>query len=149
MYNIIIMIALIILLIYIIGMMAIDLIDRYKSKSRPEKMILDINPANSEMFLKELDKMILYQTVYEIDSKFGDRFRDIKGVDADIDNDDIYQATLIIGTKITDQMSDIMKDYLYNVFGKEWIIDYINIQTLSMALNYAQLNINMLTKSLF
>ena len=149
MYNIIIMIALIILLIYIIGMMTIDLIDRYKSKSRPEKMILDINPANSEMFLKELDKMILYQTVYEIDSKFGDRFRDIKGVDADIDNDDIYQATLIIGTKITDQMSDIMKDYLYNVFGKEWIIDYINIQTLSMALNYAQLNINMLTKSLF
>ena len=149
MYNIIIMIALIILLIHIIGMMTIDLIDRYKSKSRPEKMTLDINPANSEMFLKELDKMILYQTVYEIDSKFGDRFRDIKGVDADIDNDDIYQATLIIGTKITDQMSDIMKDYLYNVFGKEWIIDYINIQTLSMALNYAQLNINMLTKSLF
>ena len=55
MYNIIIMIALIILLIHIIGMMTIDLIDRYKSKSRPEKMTLDINPANSEMFLKELD----------------------------------------------------------------------------------------------
>lgn len=149
MYNIIITTALIILLVYILGMTIIDLIDKYKSNSKPEKIILDINPANSEMFLKELDKMILYQTVYEIDSKFGDRFRDIKGVDADIDNDDIYQATLIIGTKITDQMSDIMKDYLYNVFGKEWIIDYINIQTLSMALNYAQLNINMLTKSLF
>ena len=46
-------------------------------------------------------------------------------------------------------MGDNMKTYLYTVFGKEWIYKYINIQTLSLALNYTKISINSLTRKIF
>lgn len=114
-----------------------------------KKLTIIITSDNTKVYKEELDKMILYQTVYQIDILFGDTFRDRKAVTADVDNDDIYEAVNQIGPNVISNMSDMMKEYLYTVFGKEWIFNYINIQSLSLALNYTRFNINSLTKNLF
>lgn len=114
-----------------------------------KKPTISITSDNTKMYKEELDRMILYQTVYQIDIAFGDTFRDRKAVTADVDTGDIYDAVKEIGPAVISNMSDMMKEYLYTVFGKEWIFNYVNIQTLSLALNYTRFNINSLTRNLF
>ena len=101
------------------------------------------------MFLKELDRMILYNSIYQIDVTFGKNFSERKGVSPEIENDEIYNAAISIQKSIIESMSPLMKSYLYTTFGEEWIYNYINIQTTSIVLNYTQFNIKSLTETLF
>lgn len=110
---------------------------------------INVNSDITNMFMSELDKMILYNTVYNIDVMFGENFSNRKAVTADIENDDLINAVDTIEKDIINNMGDTMKEYLYTVFGRDWIYRYINIQTLSLSLNYTRLNINQLTKKLF
>lgn len=110
---------------------------------------INISSDITNMFMSELDKMILYNTVYNIDVMFGENFSNRKAVTADIENDDLINAIDTIEKDIINNMGDTMKEYLYTVFGRDWIYRYINIQTLSLSLNYTKLNINQLTKKLF
>lgn len=110
---------------------------------------INVNSDITNMFMSELDKMILYNTVYNIDVMFGENFSNRKAVTADIENDDLINAVDTIEKDIINNMGYTMKEYLYTVFGRDWIYRYINIQTLSLSLNYTRLNINQLTKKLF
>lgn len=110
---------------------------------------INVNSDITNMFMSELDKMILYNTVYNIDVMFGKNFSNRKAVTADIENDELINAVDTIEKDIISNMGDTMKEYLYTVFGRDWIYRYINIQTLSLSLNYTRLNINQLTKKLF
>lgn len=110
---------------------------------------INVNSDITNMFMSELDKMILYNTVYNIDVMFGENFSNRKAVTADIENDELINAVDTIEKDIINNMGDTMKEYLYTVFGRDWIYRYINIQTLSLSLNYTRLNINQLTKKLF
>lgn len=110
---------------------------------------INVNSDITNMFMSELDKMILYNTVYNIDVMFGENFSNRKAVTADIENDELINAVDTIEKDIISNMGDTMKEYLYTVFGRDWIYRYINIQTLSLSLNYTRLNINQLTKKLF
>lgn len=113
------------------------------------KPIINVSSDITNMFISELDKIILYNTVYNIDVMFGENFSNKKAVTADIENDDLINAVDAIEKDIINNMGDTMKEYLYNVFGRDWIYRYINIQTLSLSLNYTRLNINQLTRKLF
>ena len=46
-------------------------------------------------------------------------------------------------------MSSTMRNYLYDTFGKDWINQYVNIQVLSIGLNYTDYTIRSLTKIMF
>ena len=113
------------------------------------KPVINVSSDMTNMFMTELDKIILYNTVYNIDVMFGENFSNKKAVTADIENDDLINAVDTIEKDIINNMGDTMKEYLYNVFGRDWIYKYINIQTLSLSLNYTRLNINQLTRKLF
>lgn len=119
------------------------------TETNTTKPIINVSSDTTNMFMSELDKIILYNTVYNIDVMFGDNFSNKKAVTADIENDDLINAVDIIEKDIINNMGDTMKEYLYNVFGRDWIYRYINIQTLSLSLNYTRLNINQLTRKLF
>ena len=113
------------------------------------KPVINVSSDMTNMFMTELDKIILYNTVYNIDVMFGENFSNKKAVTADIENDDLINAVDAIEKDIINNMGDTMKEYLYTVFGRDWIYRYINIQTLSLSLNYTRLNINQLTRKLF
>ena len=110
---------------------------------------IKINNKTTDMFMYELDRMILYHTVYNIDVMFGASFSNNKGITTDIDNDELMDTVVSIEKEIISNMGDNMKTYLYTVFGEEWIYKYINIQTLSLALNYTKISINSLTRKIF
>lgn len=122
---------------------------RNNAETNATKPVINVSSDITNMFMSELDKIILYNTVYNIDVMFGENFSNKKAVTADIENDELINAVDIIEKDIISNMGDTMKEYLYTVFGRDWIYRYINIQTLSLSLNYTRLNINQLTKKLF
>lgn len=122
---------------------------RNNAETNATKPVINVSSDITNMFMSELDKIILYNTVYNIDVMFGENFSNKKAVTADIENDELINAIDIIEKDIISNMGDTMKEYLYTVFGRDWIYRYINIQTLSLSLNYTRLNINQLTKKLF
>lgn len=122
---------------------------RNNAETNATKPVINVSSDITNMFISELDKIILYNTVYNIDVMFGENFSNKKAVTADIENDELINAVDIIEKDIISNMGDTMKEYLYTVFGRDWIYRYINIQTLSLSLNYTRLNINQLTKKLF
>lgn len=114
-----------------------------------QKKSINISPDITNMYLTELDKMILYHTIYNIDVTFGENFTNRKTITGDIENSEILSSVEIIEKDIIKNMGLNMKLYLYEVFGDAWIYKYINIQTLSLVVNYTKININSLTYSLF
>lgn len=113
----------------IIVMMAIVIIQNMKkNKLQP----FEYNRDNSKMFLKELKTMIEYETAYIVNIKFGDYYANKKSVDNEISNDTISEAADEIEKRVLNNMSDVMKVYLYTSFGVDWIHDYIVISTLSL-----------------
>ena len=122
---------------------------RNNAETNATKPVINVSSDITNMFMSELDKIILYNTVYNIDVMFGENFSNKKAVTADIENDELINAVDIIEKDIISNMGDTMKEYLYTVFGRDWIYRYINIQTLSLSLNYTRLNLNQLTKKLF
>lgn len=146
------MIITILLMVWFIGtLFLLSLMSIYMIRSLNPKLKndLQITNENTEMFLKELDRMILYNSIYQIDVTFGKNFSERKGVSPEIENDEIYNAAISIQKAIIESMSPLMKSYLYTTFGEEWIYNYINIQTTSIVLNYTQFNIKSLTETLF
>lgn len=131
------------------GIALVYILAFYITRKIDNKIHININDKNTKMFKNELDRMILYHTIYQIDVTFGNTFRDRKAVSPDIENSDISDAVDTIKKYVMEDMSDLMKEYLYTVFGKQWIYDYINIQTLSLALNYTRISVMSLTKNLF
>lgn len=107
------------------------------------------SPELSEMYLNELNRMILYTVVYDVDVKFGNTFRDTRSITPDIENSELLDALEDSMTTIKKNMSNRMKEYLYITFGENWINNFIETQTLSIGLNYANLNIRELTKMVF
>ena len=144
-----IVIAIIILVDSAVGLYKFIISQRNNTETNITKPIINVSSDITNMFMSELDKIILYNTVYNIDVMFGENFSNKKAVTADIENDDLINAVDAIEKDIINNMGDTMKEYLYNVFGRDWIYRYINIQTLSLSLNYTRLNINQLTRKLF
>ena len=144
-----IVIAIIILVDSAVALYKFIISQRNNIETNTTKPVINVSSDITNMFMSELDKMILYNTVYNIDVMFGENFSNRKAVTADIENDDLINAIDIIKKDIINNMGDTMKEYLYTVFGRDWIYRYINIQTLSLSLNYTKLNINQLTKKLF
>ena len=144
-----IVIAIIVLVDSAVGLYKFIISQRNNIETNTTKPIINVSSDITNMFMSELDKMILYNTVYNIDVMFGENFSNRKAVTADIENDDLINAIDTIEKDIINNMGDTMKEYLYTVFGRDWIYRYINIQTLSLSLNYTKLNINQLTKKLF
>lgn len=144
-----IVIAIIVLVDSAVALYKFIISQRNNIETNTTKPIINVSSDITNMFMSELDKIILYNTVYNIDVMFGENFSNKKAVTADIENDDLINAVDAIEKDIINNMGDTMKEYLYNVFGRDWIYKYINIQTLSLSLNYTRLNINQLTKKLF
>ena len=144
-----IVIAIIVLVDSAVGLYKFIISQRNNIETNTTKPIINVSSDITNMFMSELDKIILYNTVYNIDVMFGENFSNKKAVTADIENDDLINAVDTIEKDIINNMGDTMKEYLYNVFGRDWIYRYINIQTLSLSLNYTRLNINQLTRKLF
>lgn len=144
-----IVIAIIILVDSAVALYKFIISQRNNIETNTTKPIINVSSDITNMFMSELDKIILYNTVYNIDVMFGENFSNKKAVTADIENDDLINAVDTIEKDIINNMGDTMKEYLYNVFGRDWIYRYINIQTLSLSLNYTRLNINQLTRKLF
>lgn len=144
-----IVIAIIILVNSAVALYKFIISQRNNIETNTTKPIINVSSDITNMFMSELDKIILYNTVYNIDVMFGENFSNKKAVTADIENDDLINAVDTIEKDIINNMGDTMKEYLYNVFGRDWIYRYINIQTLSLSLNYTRLNINQLTRKLF
>lgn len=138
-----------IIIIILLMVIAITFVENILLKNNKTKNYITINSDTTNMFINELDKIILYNTVYNIDVMFGNNFSNKKAVTADIENEDLIDAVNKIEENVINDMGDTMKEYLYNIFGKDWIYRYINIQTLSLSLNYTKLNINQLTRNLF
>lgn len=144
-----IVIAIIVLVDSAVGIYKFIVSQRNNAETNETKPVINVSSDITNMFMSELDKIILYNTVYNIDVMFGENFSNKKAVTADIENDDLINAVDTIEKDIINNMGDTMKEYLYNVFGRDWIYRYINIQTLSLSLNYTRLNINQLTRKLF
>lgn len=144
-----IVIAIIILVDSAVALYKFIISQRNNIETNTTKPVINVSSDITNMFISELDKIILYNTVYNIDVMFGENFSNKKAVTADIENDDLINAVDAIEKDIINNMGDTMKEYLYNVFGRDWIYRYINIQTLSLSLNYTRLNINQLTRKLF
>lgn len=144
-----IVIAIIVLVDSAVALYKFIISQRNNIETNTTKPIINVSSDITNMFMSELDKIILYNTVYNIDVMFGENFSNKKAVTADIENDDLINAVDAIEKDIINNMGDTMKEYLYNVFGRDWIYKYINIQTLSLSLNYTRLNINQLTRKLF
>ena len=144
-----IVIAIIVLVDSAVGIYKFIVSQRNNAETNTAKPVINVSSDITNMFMSELDKIILYNTVYNIDVMFGENFSNKKAVTADIENDDLINAVDTIEKDIINNMGDTMKEYLYNVFGRDWIYRYINIQTLSLSLNYTRLNINQLTRKLF
>lgn len=144
-----IVIVIIVLVDSAIGLYKFIVSQKNNAETDTTKPVINVSSDITNMFMSELDKIILYNTVYNIDVMFGENFSNKKAVTADIENDDLINAVDIIEKDIINNMGDTMKEYLYNVFGRDWIYRYINIQTLSLSLNYTRLNINQLTRKLF
>lgn len=137
-------ILMIILGIFMVSIIVFNIFFRPKQTTK-----FNIIPELSDMYLKELDKMILYNTVYSTDVEFGNTFRDTRSVTPNVENDELYKVLEDTMVNILDSMSDTMRTYLYEAFGKEWINNYINIQVLSIGLNYTDYTIRSLTKIMF
>jgi len=103
--------------------------------NEPSAALIDCNAIN--MYLEELDRMIKFYSVYEIDAKFGDNFRDKKGVTPEIDNEDITKLIETIGIKVTKAIGPTMGTYLYDMFSTIWINDYIKIRSTSYVIERA------------
>ena len=88
------------------------------------------------MYLNELIRMIATESIYTIDVKFGDLFRDKKSMTYEIDNTEIHKAIIHICTRISDMMSKYMKEYLYFTLGKDWIFEYIKINVSNTVIDY-------------
>ena len=144
-----IVIAIIVLVDSAVGIYKFIVSQRNNAETNATKPVINVSSDITNMFMSELDKIILYNTVYNIDVMFGENFSNKKAVTADIENDDLINAVDTIEKDIINNMGDTMKEYLYTVFGRDWIYRYINIQTLSLSLNYTKLNINQLTRKLF
>ena len=144
-----IVIAIIVLVDSAVGIYKFIVSQRNNAETNTAKPVINVSSDITNMFMSELDKIILYNTVYNIDVMFGENFSNKKAVTADIENDDLINAVDTIEKDIINNMGDTMKEYLYTVFGRDWIYRYINIQTLSLSLNYTRLNINQLTRKLF
>lgn len=90
----------------------------------------------TEMYLNELIRMIATESIYTIDVKFGDLFRDKKSMTYEIDNTEIHKAIIHVCTRISDMMSKHMKEYLYFTLGKDWLFEYIKINVSNTIIDY-------------
>ena len=107
--------------------------------------IIRLDSYTTDFYIKQLDQIIQYQSVYYIDSTFGKKFSSIKAVSPEIDNDDIINAYQEIVTEINNTISLNMRNYLTYAYGEKWLSDYIRVETLSIVMNYSKQTIESLT----
>ena len=115
------------------------------SINKKDNTIINLDEFTTKFYLDYLDTIIKYKTVYYVDNAFGEQFSITNKVSADIDNERISEAHEEIIIDIINKLSPKAKQYLDIVYGEEWLIDYIRIQTLSLLLNYTNLTIEKLT----
>lgn len=100
-----------------------------------------ISKEITNVYFNQLDKMIQYEVIYLVDAKLGKNMSNVKGMSTDIDNDELYDLYVNVQTTVLENMSDIMRNYLFYNFGERWIYDYIKIYAMSMIINYTNLSI--------
>lgn len=118
-----------------------------KKEKIDNNYILDEFTTN--YYRNELDKIIEYNTVYYIDSTFGQNFSTSNSINNDIPNDEIYNAYTETLSNINECISEKMKLSLSDSMGINWLNKYIEVQTLSIILNYTHYSINQLTIAKF
>lgn len=114
-------------------------------KRNSKSNIVKLDKYTTKFYTSELDKIIMYKTIYYIDSTFGKSFSLAKNIDNDIPNDSIYKALELILEDIHNTLSIPMKNYLVSIYGEVWLTTYIKTHTLSLLLNYTKYTLNSLT----
>lgn len=109
------------------------------------KKEIKLDKDTYSIYFKQLDKMIQYESIYLVDAKIGDSISQSNGASADIPNEDVYNLYTDVCETVMNNMSDIMKKYLFDNFGEKWIYDYIKIYSISMLINYTNLSITSIT----
>lgn len=122
----------------VIGILIYVLI--FKDKDNDE-YYKKIDKDTAKIYEKELEKMIQYETIYEVSSAMGETYSSSMGTNI-IENDQLEEIREIICRKIITNMSTNMRNFLVETYGEGWYIDYIRIYTLSMLINYTELNIS-------
>jgi len=112
-------------------------------KDKASGIILDEYTTN--FFIKQLDDIIQYKSIYYIDSAFGNNFSNKNSITNDIANEEIINAHDVIIKEINNSISPKMRLYLTDVYGHEWLEDYIRIESLSLVINYTDKTIKSLT----
>lgn len=105
------------------------------------KFYKKIDKDTAKVYEQELEKMIQYETIYEVSSAMGESYSSAMGTTT-IENDRLEELREIICAKIITNMSPNMRNFLIETYGEGWFIDHIRIYTLSMLINYAELNIS-------
>ena len=117
----------------------------FKKRKPNSTGIIRLDSYTTDFYIKLLDQIIQYQSVYYIDSAFGKKFSSMKSVSPEIDNDDITNAYQEIIIEIDKTISSNMRDYLNYAYGEKWLNDYIRVETLSIVMNYSKQTIESLT----
>jgi len=113
---------------------------------RKEKTsIIKLDEYTTNFFITQLNNIIQYKAIYYIDSTFGNYFSNSKQITNDIDNEEIIEAHKKIIEEINNSISFKMKTYLIDVYGEQWLNDYVRIESLSLVINYTDKTIRSLT----
>lgn len=107
--------------------------------------IIRLDEYTTNFFIKQLNDIIQYKSIYYIDSVFGNNFSNQNSINNDIANEDILSAHDTIIENINNSISPKMKLYLTDIYGHQWLQDYIRIESLSLVINYTDKTIKSLT----
>ena len=115
----------------------------YRKEKLDNNIILD--PYTTDYYRDELDSMIEYRAIYNVDYKVGKLFSNTHSIATDIPNDEIINMCNETIEEILDMIPSKMYLYLEKIMGDKWLRDYVKTQTMSYVLNYSKLTIESLT----
>ena len=115
----------------------------YRKEKLDKNAILD--PYTTDYYRDELDDIIQYKSVYNVDYKVGKLFSNTHSITTDIPNDEIIAICDETIDEILNMIPPKMYLYLVNVMGDKWLRDYVKTKTMSYVLNYSKLTIESLT----
>ena len=107
--------------------------------------VIKLDEYTTTFFITQLNNIIQYKSIYYIDSTFGNYFSASKQITNDISNEEINEAHKKIIEEINNSISFKMKTYLTDIYGEQWLSDYIRIESLSLVINYTDKTIRSLT----